>query len=78
MKLVKAIVRPGKIDGIKDALDRLHVSGMTVNRGAGARQAEGAHRDLSRQGVRRHPAAQDGSRGGRVRRAAGGHDPGDR
>ena len=30
MKLVKAIVRPNKVDDIKDALDRLHVSGMTV------------------------------------------------
>ena len=30
MKLVMAIVRPNKVDDIKDALDRLHVSGMTV------------------------------------------------
>ena len=30
MKLVKAIVRPNKVDDIKDALDKLHVSGMTV------------------------------------------------
>ena len=30
MKLIKAIVRPNKVDDIKDALDRLHVSGMTV------------------------------------------------
>ena len=30
MKLIKAIVRPNKVDDIKDALDTLHVSGMTV------------------------------------------------
>jgi nitrogen regulatory protein PII len=30
MKLIKAIVRPNKVDDIKDSLDKLHVSGMTV------------------------------------------------
>ena len=30
MKLIKAIIRPNKVDDIKDALDKLHVSGMTV------------------------------------------------
>ena len=30
MKLIKAIVRPNKVDDIKDALDTLHVSGITV------------------------------------------------
>ena len=30
MKLIKAIVRPNKVDDIKDALDKLHVSGITV------------------------------------------------
>ena len=30
MKLIKAIVRPNKVDDIKEALDKLHVSGMTV------------------------------------------------
>src|SRR5436309_7957815 len=31
MKLVKAIIRPNKVDDVKDALDKLHVSGMTVS-----------------------------------------------
>jgi nitrogen regulatory protein PII len=31
MKLVKAIIRPNKVDEVKDALDKLHVSGMTVS-----------------------------------------------
>jgi len=30
MKLVKAIVRPNKVDDIKDALSKLSISGMTV------------------------------------------------
>ena len=30
MQLIKAIVRPNKVDDIKDALDKIHVSGLTV------------------------------------------------
>jgi nitrogen regulatory protein PII len=30
MKLIKAVVRPNKLDDVKDALDKVHVSGMTV------------------------------------------------
>jgi nitrogen regulatory protein PII len=30
MKLIKAIVRPNKVDDVKDALDKLSISGMTV------------------------------------------------
>jgi nitrogen regulatory protein PII len=30
MKLIKAIVRPNKVDEVKAALEKLHVSGMTV------------------------------------------------
>ena len=31
MKLIKAIVRPNKVDEVKDALTKLSVSGMTVS-----------------------------------------------
>jgi nitrogen regulatory protein PII len=31
MQLIKAIVRPDKVDDVKDALTGLHVSGMTVS-----------------------------------------------
>jgi nitrogen regulatory protein PII len=31
MQMVKAIVRPDKVDEIKDALTRIHVAGMTVS-----------------------------------------------
>ena len=30
MKLIKSIVRPDKVDVVKDALDTLNISGMTV------------------------------------------------
>jgi nitrogen regulatory protein PII len=30
MKLIKAIVRPNKVDDVRDALDKLHISGLTV------------------------------------------------
>lgn len=30
MKLIMAIVRPSKVEEIKDALSRLHISGMTI------------------------------------------------
>ena len=30
MKLIKAIVRPNKVDDVKEALGKLHISGMTV------------------------------------------------
>jgi nitrogen regulatory protein PII len=30
MKLIKAIVRPNKVDDVKDALDKLSLPGMTV------------------------------------------------
>ena len=32
MKLLKCIVRPNKVDEVKDALTKLSVSGMTVRR----------------------------------------------
>ena len=31
MKLIKSIVRPNKVDDVKDALVRLNISGMTVS-----------------------------------------------
>ena len=30
MKLVKAIVRPDKVDDVRDALEKMNISGMTV------------------------------------------------
>ena len=30
MKLIKAIVRPNKVDEVKDALGKINISGLTV------------------------------------------------
>ena len=30
MKLIKSIVRPNKVDEVKDALEKIGISGMTV------------------------------------------------
>ena len=44
MKLIKAIVRPNKVDDIKDALDKISISGMTVTevRGHGRQKGHSA------------------------------------
>lgn len=44
MKLIKAIVRPNKVDDIKDALARSNISGMTVTevRGHGRQKGHSA------------------------------------
>jgi nitrogen regulatory protein P-II 1 len=44
MKLIKAVVRPNKLDDVRDALDRMHVSGMTVTevRGHGRQKGHAA------------------------------------
>jgi nitrogen regulatory protein PII len=31
MKLIKAIVRPNKVDDVREALEKLNISGMTVS-----------------------------------------------
>jgi nitrogen regulatory protein PII len=44
MKLIKSIVRPNKVDEIKDAIGKLGISGMTVTevRGHGNQRGHGA------------------------------------
>lgn len=44
MKMLKIIVRPGKLDDVKDALAKLNVSGMTVTevRGHGKQKGQTA------------------------------------
>ena len=51
MKLIKAIVRPNKVDEVKAALEKLQISGMTVTEVTRPWQAEGPHGHLSRPGV---------------------------
>ena len=77
MMLMKAIVRPDKVDAVKDALGAHRGRRHDRDRGARARQAEGTHRDLSRPGISGEPAARRWRSkssspiiGGRGRRAA--------
>ena len=63
MKLIKAIVRPNKVDEVKDALEKLNISGMTVTEVRGHGKQKGHTADLPRQGIQRQPAAEDGDRG---------------
>jgi nitrogen regulatory protein PII len=44
MKLLKAIIRPNKVDDVKDALSKLNISGMTVTevRGHGKQKGQTA------------------------------------
>ncbi len=44
MKLIKSIIRPNKVDDVKDALAKLDISGMTVTevRGHGAQKGHTA------------------------------------
>jgi nitrogen regulatory protein PII len=41
MQLIKAIVRPNKVDDVKDALEKIGVSGMTVTEVRGHGQQKG-------------------------------------
>jgi len=41
MKLIKAIVRPNKLEEVKDALPKLNISGMTVSEARGHGRQKG-------------------------------------
>ena len=41
MQLIKAIIRPNKVDEVKDALEKIGVSGMTVTEVRGHGQQKG-------------------------------------
>ena len=47
MKLIKAVVRPNKVDDVKDALNGLGVSGLTVTEVRGHGRQKG-HREIYR------------------------------
>ena len=60
MKLIKAIVRPNKVEEVSDALQGLGISGLTVTEGTGPRQTEGTHSHLPREGIHRQSPPEDG------------------
>ncbi|MGE3840157.1 MAG: P-II family nitrogen regulator [Vicinamibacterales bacterium] len=43
MQLIKTIIRPNKVDDVRDALDKLNVSGMTVTEVRGHGKQKGHH-----------------------------------
>ena len=47
MKLIKAIIRPNKIEEVKDALAKIHVAGMTVSEVRGHGRQKG-HKEVYR------------------------------
>ena len=47
MKLIKAVVRPNKVDDVKDALNKLGVSGLTVTEVRGHGRQKG-HKEIYR------------------------------
>ena len=51
MKMVEAIVKPFKLDEVKEALTKAGVQGMTVEEVKGFRTPEGTHGALSRRRV---------------------------
>ena len=51
MKLITAIIKPFKLDDVKDALKAAGVTGITVDGGPRLRPPGRPHRDLPRSGV---------------------------
>ena len=47
MKLIKCIIRPNKVEDVKDALERVNVSGMTVTEVRGHGRQKG-HKEVYR------------------------------
>ena len=59
MKLVKSIVRPHKVDDVREALEKLSIAGMTVTDVRGHGRQKGHTDGVSRQGIQRQPAAEE-------------------
>ena len=65
MKLVKAIVRPNKVDEVREALETLSLSGMTVTDVRGHGRQKGTPRSTGARNTRGQPAAEGRDHGGR-------------
>jgi nitrogen regulatory protein P-II 1 len=48
MKKIEAIIKPFKLDEVKEALHEIGLQGITVTEAKGLRPPEGPHRALSR------------------------------
>ena len=52
MKMIEAIIKPFKLDEVKEALNGIGVEGITVSEVKGFRPAEGPHRIVPGRGIR--------------------------
>ena len=64
MKKIEAVIKPFKLDEVKEALQDLGVQGMTVLEAKGYGRQKGPYRALSRRRIRGRLPAQDQNRGG--------------
>ena len=69
MKKIEAIIKPFKLDEVKEALQEAGIQGLSVDRGQGLRPPEGPHRALSRGRIRGGFPAQGEDRGRPRRRS---------
>ena len=66
MKLITAVIKPFKLEDVRQALAEAGVQGMTVTEVKGFGQTEGAHRALSRGRVHGRLRPKDEDRSGRA------------
>ena len=52
MKKIEAIIKPFKLDDVREALSEIGITGMTVTEVKGFGAPEGAHRAVPGRGVR--------------------------
>ena len=64
MKKIEAIIKPFKLDEVKDALHEIGLQGHHRGRGQGLRAPEGPYRALPRRRIRRRFPAEGEDRGG--------------
>ncbi len=65
MKLIKAIIRPNKVDDLKEAFARIQIAGMTVTEVRGHGRQKGHTAVYRGTRVRSDAAAEDADRNGR-------------
>ncbi len=65
MKIVMAIIKPFKLDEVREALTAVGIQGLTVTEVKGYGRQEGAHGNLPWRGICRQLPAEDQDRGGR-------------
>ena len=67
MKLLKSIIRPDKLEQVKDALALVNVTGMTVTEVRGHGAPEGPEGCVSGNGIQRHSTSKGHARVGSTR-----------